>query len=157
MSTAAPRTLLQNATTALWRGAASLRTVLIVCGGVAIRPGADLARARLHGVELPGADLTGADLTSADLRQAYLVEAVLVDAKLAHAQLDHADLRGADLTGADLTRVDAAGTDFSEAEIPGIATAKDVTWSEATRWGEYSDEVRSRSRSLGGGRYRLNP
>ncbi|MFF0533190.1 pentapeptide repeat-containing protein [Nocardia amikacinitolerans] len=157
LSTVARRTLLQNATTALVRGATSLRAVLIVRGGVAIRPGADLVRARLHGIELPGADLTGADLTSADLRQAYLVEAILVDAELAYAQLADADLRGADLTGADLTRVDAVGTDFSEAEIPGIATAKDLTWSETTRWGEYSEQVRSRSCALGGGRYRLNP
>ncbi|WP_431965998.1 pentapeptide repeat-containing protein [Nocardia sp. bgisy134] len=48
-------------------GAALLRAVLDVPGGVVIGPGADPARARLAGVELAGADLTSVDLMSADM------------------------------------------------------------------------------------------
>ncbi|MFI9536841.1 pentapeptide repeat-containing protein [Nocardia fusca] len=129
--------------------------------------GVNLSGAMLSGAELAAADFTGATLTSAYLTRAYLAGAHLEGARLAGANLRGAHLRGAnmscaDLTGADLTHTDLRkavliGADLTGAKLIDLADLEEVTWSEATLWGRYRQEVIERSIPLGRGCYRLNP
>lgn len=85
---------------------------------------ANLAGARMAGVngfgarfvsaDLSGVDLSAAALLGADLTRANLSGAILADADLRRARFFHADLRGANLAGAQLD-----GADFNGAQLEG--------------------------------------
>ena len=83
---------------------------------------ADLAGARLPGVNLSGArlrrvDLSKADLSEADLSQTYLRKADLRAANLYKANLAGADLSEANLTGADFHWANLSGAKFEDANL----------------------------------------
>jgi len=93
---------------------------------IAVRSGADLARA-----DLVGANLAGAYLVEANLARANLVEANLARADLARANLAGANLAGADLAGADLARANLAGAYLVGVETPPINShqfASEILW-----------------------------
>ena len=122
----------------------------------AVKGGADLRRADLHGADLReadlrGADLLGANLHEADLHGADLRGADLREADLHGADLHEADLRGADLHGADLekgkTKIDweshnlvaeilrrAAGDDIEKLKIAGLVLlCRDWCWNQFSK------------------------
>ena len=84
--------------------------------------GANLARAKLKGLNLEGeslpqadlayADLRGTNLSNANLDQAYFADADLSGARLTGANLRRANFRGANLTGADLKDADLRHASF---------------------------------------------
>ena len=97
----------------------------------AVRAGADLGRANLHGANLDsaklndaclsranlsGANLHGAQLIRADLRGANLRGADLCDALLLGANLTGVDLRGALLLGTNLTAANLTSADLRDAK-----------------------------------------
>ena len=79
--------------------------------------GADLAGAKLAGMNLTGADFTGADLSGADLS----------GAKLLNANFTGANLTGANLLGADITGAIFLGATMTDAQLPVIPPAAEVT------------------------------
>ena len=101
-----------------------------------IKPGADLRKEKLAGVDLKGGnmprvnlgkvDLSGANLSGANLYKAMLIEANLTNADLTGANLYMADLRGAKLGGAKLSKTDLSGAELYKADIAG-ATCDDGT------------------------------
>jgi len=100
---------------------------------VAIKAGANLARADLADADLAGAKLAGAKLAYADLAGADLTGAILAYANLAYADLAGADLAGAYLAGANLAYADLAYADLTGADLAGanlayadLAGAKDI-------------------------------
>ncbi|WP_051158454.1 pentapeptide repeat-containing protein [Nocardia carnea] len=143
----------------------------------AILSGAVLAAAHLSGADLAGAVLSGADFNNADLSgaalpSAYITRAYLAGANLEGADLGRANLRGSHLYGANLTRANLAaadlthtdlrrailiGADLTDAKLLDLTALEEVTWSEATIWGRYRNDVIKRSTPLGRGCYRLNP
>lgn len=138
----------------------------------ALLTGADLSRAELAGAMLSGAELAAADLSQAVLTGAYITRAYLVGANLEAAGLTGANLCGshlrganmtcAELAGADLTHTDLRqavliGADLTEAKLLDLTDLEEVTWSEATLWGRYRDDVIKQSVPIGRGCYRLNP
>ncbi|MFL5349034.1 MAG: SIR2 family protein, partial [Hyalangium sp.] len=81
---------------------------------------ADLAGAKLSGLELPWVALPGADLTGADLSEARLLMADLRGARLDRANLAHATLDGALLGGARLVEADLFGASLVDAAVAGV-------------------------------------
>ncbi|KAF0146679.1 MAG: hypothetical protein FD153_26 [Rhodospirillaceae bacterium] len=84
---------------------------------IAVKSGADLARAYLYGATLFGAKLGGANLFRADLTGANLRGAKLGEADLTGANLRGATLGGATLGGANLGEADLTGAKLDGAKL----------------------------------------
>lgn len=83
----------------------------------AVKCGANMRFAFLHGADLSGVDLSGAFLCGADLFGADLRDTDLSTADMRFADLRCADLRGADLSDADLGGAGMSGTDLRSADL----------------------------------------
>lgn len=81
--------------------------------------GANLRRAKLHGIQLKGANLTGIKLRKADLRQVDLTGANLCGADLSGASLHQVNLQDANLRGVDLSDANLSETSLSGADLGG--------------------------------------
>ena len=84
---------------------------------MAVKDGANLARANLAGANLARANLAGANLASAYLARANLARANLARANLYGANLAGANLYGANLAGANLDGANLAGAYLARANL----------------------------------------
>ena len=103
-------------------------------GAVILTADIDCDDGASHGIQLglavkvavkAGANLARADLAGANLVRANLARANLVRANLAGANLAGADLADADLAGANLVRANLAGANLAGADLYGITGLND--------------------------------